>query len=140
MQSSGGLLTWLAKTSVEGYQLVCKGSLCMALHLAYISHDKTTWVQEGVLQVHKSRSYRSLEAQPGKLCNSLLPYLLVKTNHSSSPDSRGVKTISLYGWSSVHVHRTYGHHLCSLSQCILYVFTQMRPQRLKNTTYPRLHI
>lgn len=64
--------------------------------------------------MHKSRSYRSLEAQPGKLYSSPLPHLLVKANHSASPDSGGGKTIPPYGWSSTPVPGMYGGHLWSL--------------------------
>lgn len=79
------------------------GSPRAALHMAYTSHDRTAGLQEGALQAHKSRSFRSLTAQPGKLYWSPLPHVLVKANHRASPDSRGGNTTPLYGWSRTDV-------------------------------------
>lgn len=100
--------------------------------------SQCSWVREGVLQVHKSRSYTSLEAQPGKVYSSLS--LIYWSEQTTAP-------VQIQGEDRLHLRLAGAAHTCmevmavvfgvSLPQWVLYFFTRMRMQRLKNIICPR---
>lgn len=96
-----------------GCQLVCRASVCMALHTAYISPNSVAGFKREYCKCTRAEATDLLRLSPGGCTVHF--YLIYWSTQTTAPvQIQGEERLSLHMAGAAHVHGIYRGHLWSL--------------------------